>query len=108
MLNLNKLFYGKDISENIFLYILYGSWIIYFISLIGTFSFGIQYLDILREVLKIYVALFLIIQFNPYKNERMMSHFDKQIAFHAGIFLFFASVLGGIVKHYIPATNKFL
>ena len=106
MLNLNKLFYGKGFGENIFLYILYGSWIIYFLSLIGTFSFGIQYLYILREVLKVYVALFLIIQFNPYKKERMMSRFDKQIAFQAGIFLFLTSILGGLVKHYIPFTNK--
>ena len=106
MWNLNKYFYGKGFGENIFLYILYGSWIIYFISLIGTFKFDIQYLDILREILKVYVALFLIIQFNPYKKERMMSKFDKQIVFQAGIFLFFTSILGGIVKTYVPLTNK--
>jgi hypothetical protein len=109
MLNLSglkKFFYGKGLHENMFLYILYISWIIYFISLIGTVKFGVQYLDSFREVLKIYVAIFLITKFNPYQKEKMMTKFDKQIAFHAGIFLFSTTILNGLVEHYLTYTRR--
>ena len=39
-MNLSKYLYGKNIIENIFLYTLYLSWLIYIFSIFGTFKYN--------------------------------------------------------------------
>ena len=107
MINFKKLFYGKEFHEKIFLYIFYGSWIIYFITLIGTIQYGSEYLDFMREGLKIYVALFLIIKFNPFTNKTSFTQFDRRIAFQAGVFLLSTTILNNIIINYTDTIKHF-
>lgn len=98
---LNNFFYGKKWHENVFLYLLYISWFIYGIALIGLTSLAPQHLTILKNILKIYISLFLIIKFNIYnKDNNYMNKFDKRIAFSAGIFLLFTTTLTDLVERY--------
>ena len=96
-----NLIFGKNWHENIFLYVLYATWFIYFASLIGTVSFGISYLDLLREILKIYISLFLIIKFNPFQKIQDFSKFDRRVAFEAGLFLFSTTILNKLMELYL-------
>lgn len=97
------------LTEKLFTYALYGSWILYFISLLTTLTFGDKYLPLLREGLKIYIALFLLIRFNPYLHQHPCNNFDKQIAFQAGIFLITTSIINNIIEYYINmATSKII
>ena len=95
-----NLVFGKNWHENIFLYVLYTTWFIYFVSLIGTASFGLSYLNILREILKIYISLFLIIKFNPFQKTQSFNKFDRRVTFEAGLFLFSTTILNKLMELY--------
>lgn len=105
---INKFFYGKNWYENMFLYLLYFSWILYIIVLLGITTKAPDYLSSLQNVLKIYIALFLIIKFNIYNKDDQMSKFDKRIAFSAGVFLLLTTTITNIVEKYISEIQALL
>lgn len=97
-----NLFYGNKWHENLFLYLLYTSWVVYGVALVGIVTFAPQHLELLKNILKIYISLFLIIKFNIYnKNNNYMGKFDKRIAFSAGVFLLLTTTLTEIIQKYI-------
>ena len=49
-----------------------------------------KYLSFLDYYVKIYVSLFLILRFNPFRHVKFTS-LDKKIAFSAGVFILFAT-----------------
>ena len=103
---LENIFYGEKLHENVFLYLLYLSWFIYGIALVGVSLLAPQYFSILKNILKIYISLFLIIKFNIYnKDNDYMSKFDKRIAFSAGIFLLLTTTLTDFVEKGIHQIN---
>jgi len=59
---------------------------LYFLIAIGVTNRAPQYLDILQYWAKLYIAFFLVIRFNGYRNIRF-TDLDRRIAFQAGIFL---------------------
>tara|TARA_B100000902_G_C26715235_1_gene623882 strand:+ start:154 stop:471 length:318 start_codon:yes stop_codon:yes gene_type:complete len=80
-----------NIFKDFYYYLLYTSYALFFIAFTGAVSFSPRYLIIIQTVLKYSVALFLVIRFNPLikigSDSKQDLKFDKQIAFHAGIFL---------------------
>lgn len=106
---INKLFYGEKWHENLFLYLLYFSWTIYFIALFGFTILAPKKLSLLQNILKIYVALFLIVKFNIYnKGNELLSRFDKKVAFTSGIFLLLTTALTTIVENYIEEIRNYI
>jgi hypothetical protein len=96
---LENIFYGEKWHENLFLYLLYVSWFLYGIALVGVSILAPQYFSILKNMLKIYISIFLIVKFNIYnKNNNYMNKFDKRIAFSAGIFLLLTTTLTDFVE----------
>jgi hypothetical protein len=59
---------------------------LYVIIALGLWSRAPQYLEDLQYYVKIYVALFLIYRFNPFRNVKF-TNLDRKIAFSAGVFL---------------------
>ena len=80
-----------NVFKVFYYYLLYTSYALFFIAFTGAVSFSPRYLTIIQTILKYSVALFLVIRFNPLikigSNSKEDLKFDKQIAFHAGIFL---------------------
>jgi hypothetical protein len=100
--NIKNLFYGKKWHENLFLYLLYFSWLIFGIALFGISALAPQHLSMLKNILKIYISIFLIIKFNIYnKHNDYMNKFDKRIAFTSGVFLLLTTTITDIVEKYI-------
>ena len=93
---MNKLY------ENIFLYGLNFSYILYFLAFLGITSLAPDYISYLRIFLKIYVALLLIFFYNPitYK-EKKFTDFDRKLAFQAGIFLLLSTTLVDGIEEYL-------
>jgi len=93
---MNKLY------QNIFLYGLNVSYVLYFLAFLGLSSLAPQYLSHLRIFLKIYVALLLIYFYNPitYK-EKKFTDFDRRLAFSAGIFLLLSTTLIDGIEEYL-------
>ena len=67
-------------------------------------SFGApQYLNDLQYYMKIYVSLFLIIRFNPFRRTEF-TDLDRRISFLSGVFLFSDVLLKQILTRFVPAT----
>ena len=62
------------------------------------------YLTTLEEILKYYIAAFLIIRFNPFVKKHSTTvkeyNFDKKIAFSAGVFILLTTAITDIVNKY--------
>lgn len=83
-----------------FSFIMYLTWILYFIILLGLSANAPQYLDNLQYYIKIYVSFFLILRFNPFRYHRF-TELDAQIAFSAGMFLLTTTAIDKLLVTYL-------
>lgn len=51
-------------------------------------------LDKIDKYIRIYICLFLIYRFNPFREETHFTSLDRKIAFSAGLFIFTTTFLG--------------
>lgn len=51
-------------------------------------------LDTIDKYIRIYICLFLIYRFNPFREKSQFTSLDRKIAFSAGLFIFTTSFLG--------------
>ena len=80
--------------------IIYLTWFLYFAILLGLSANAPQYLDDLQYYVKMYVSLFLIYRFNPFRFVKF-TPLDAKIAFNAGIFLLFTTAINSVLVTYI-------
>lgn len=92
----------KKIYQNVFLYGLNLSYILYFFVIIGFTSYAPEYLSNLNIFLKTYIGVLLLYFYNPitYKENRF-GDFDRRLVFSAGIFLLFSTTLVSGIQEYI-------
>jgi hypothetical protein len=64
-----------------------------------------QYLDDLQYYVKMYVSLFLIIRFNPFRKVQF-TELDGRIAFSAGVFLLATTAIDTVVKTYLGRAKQ--
>jgi hypothetical protein len=76
------------------------SYALYIIAFTGILSFNPQYLSTLETIIKYYIAIMLLIRFNPYVN-RKITEFDKHLVFEAAMLLFISTTAYAIAKSYI-------
>lgn len=84
----------------------YATIIIYLALEFGLLATAPQYLDDLEFYTKLYVALFLIIRFNPLR-ETTFTKLDSKIAFGAGIFLITTSAFTTILTNKLSKLTGF-
>lgn len=89
-----------EFQFNLFTVITIITYILYILIALGISASAPKYLDDLVYYTKIYVSLFLIIRFNPLRSV-VFTPLDAKIAFNAGMFLLFATVVNGIISNYI-------
>lgn len=87
------------LQENTFQYVSYFSYILYFLVLFGISYSAPKYLYLLNIYMPIYVSLFLLIRFNPWKRFSF-TDYDRKIAFQAGIFLLLTTSLNTLLDKY--------
>jgi len=89
------------LQEHIFDFTFLIIYFLYFIIALGLSVTAPTYLSILDYYVKIYVSLFLIWRFNPFRNTKFTS-LDKKIVFTAGFFVLFATTsISQILMKYI-------
>ena len=76
------------------------TWSLYIIIVLGLSANAPNYLDDLQYYVKIYVSLFLILRFNPFRHVKF-TYLDAKIAFNAGIFLIMTTFIGSFIQKYI-------
>jgi len=85
---------NTTLDKKLFVYGIYLSYIIFFISIIGIYPLDHTYYGILKDAIKYYVSFFLIIKFYPYNKTKLkLDKIDASIVFHSGIFLLVSTSL---------------
>ena len=95
--------------KKVFLYALYVSYVLYFIVLIGIGGYAPQYLNYVRDFLKYYIGILLVILYNPltYK-ERKFEEFDRKLVFSAGLFILLSTTVLIGVEQYIRSKTQYI
>jgi hypothetical protein len=96
-------FHIKDVhhlQEKIFQLIIYITWLLYILIALGLSANAPQYLDDLQYYVKIYISLFLIYRFNPFRQVKF-THLDAKIAFSAGLFLLTTTAINNLLQTYV-------
>lgn len=95
-------------QNNLFTFVVVFSWILYFSILTGISTNAPKYLNIYDYYIKIYVSLFLLWRFNPFKTKIVFNELDRKIAFTAGVFLFTTTSLNQFLLNYLDKTKYVL
>jgi hypothetical protein len=100
-----NLYKVQDFWFNVFIIITY---LLYILFAVGIFKSAPQYLEKLDYYVKIYISLFLLWRFNPFRKI-IFTNLDRKIAFSAGIFLFTTSAVNQILTTYLmDAKNNII
>ena len=105
---INKIQFNKNqlnnIQERIFDIFIYLSYILIFISALGLWKNAPTFLFDLDYYVRIYICLFLIWRFNPFRSHYEFTNLDRKIAFSAGLFILTTTAL----NKYLTDTTDIL
>jgi hypothetical protein len=83
----------NDFQEWFFNLFIIISYSLIFISFVGFSSLAPKYLETLDYYVRIYICLFLIWRFNPFRKISHFTELDRKIAFSAGLFILTTTAL---------------
>ena len=90
-------------QERIFDIAIYISYALIVLSYLGLSKYNPIFLNDLNNYMRIYICLFLLWRFNPFRHLEKFTNLDRKIAFTAGFFILTTTVL----NNYLTAfTNK--
>jgi hypothetical protein len=99
-----KLYNIQYLSFTIFIYLTYFVYITYAIGISKTIP---TFLIDLNNYVRIYICLFLIWRFNPFKSKYEFTDLDRRIAFSAGLFILTTTVVNiYVVNTYLEKIKK--
>tara|TARA_Y100000389_G_scaffold166316_1_gene171018 strand:- start:13026 stop:13331 length:306 start_codon:yes stop_codon:yes gene_type:complete len=81
------------------------SYILYFFAFTGIVIINASYLENLTTITSFYVAIILIIRFNPFTSYNKFTNFDKQLVWASGLFLFISSSITAAAESYIKSLK---
>lgn len=97
----------NDFQLKIFNIIVIATWSLYILIALGLSVKAPEYLDTLQYYVKIYVSLFLMYRFNPFRHIKF-TNLDAKIAFTAGALLFTTTYINAIIQNYLQEISYFL
>jgi hypothetical protein len=80
-------------QERLFDLIIYVSYLLIIISSLGISESAPKYLSDLDYYVRVYICLFLIWRFNPFRSRYEFTDLDRKIAFSAGVFILTTTTL---------------
>ena len=107
--DLSKLVTGvtdQSWHRTVFVYGLYASYAVLALAAMGAAFVKPDYISTIESALQIYVALFLILRFNPLTRDKVkFDAFDARVSFSAGVFLFISTALFGVLSRVLKRLN---
>ena len=89
-MNIKSVYY---IYQNyLFIASIYLSWFFIIAAYLG-FSFNATYISLFNYYFKVYICLFLIWRFNPFRKSVNFTDLDRKIAYNAGILILTNTIL---------------
>lgn len=93
----------NEYQERLFDTFIYISYILIILSFFKIAEFAPKYLIDLDYYARIYICLFLIWRFNPFRTNVEFTSLDRKITFNAGLFILTTTVLN---TYLLDVTNK--
>jgi hypothetical protein len=93
----------NSIQERFFNIFIILSYVLIFISFFGLSDSAPKYLESVDYYVRIYICLFLIWRFNPFRKVYKFTDLDRKIAFSAGLFILTTTALN---QYLIDVKNK--
>ena len=90
-----------------FTLIIYVTWILYIVIALNLSVSAPEYLNYLQSFMKIYISLFLIYRFNPFRRVKF-TELDSKIAFSSGLFLLGTTTIDNILTNYISSIKQYI
>lgn len=94
-----------EFQERMFLFIIVLSWVLYIAIALGLWNKAPLYLNDLQYYTKIYVSLFLLLRFNPFRSVEF-TDLDRSIAFSSGIFLLGTTFINSFLEKYLSKVKS--
>jgi cytochrome c biogenesis protein CcdA len=95
-------------QENLFNIVIYLSYTLLILSSLGFSQSAPKYYEILDYYLKIYICLFLIWRFHPFRSYYEFTDLDRKIAFSSGLFILTTTILNQYLISIKDKTKKFI
>lgn len=77
---------GLAFHQTLYKLALWTTYVLFALTVLGIWKGGKEWLETIETMLNIYIAFFLIYNFNPFRKYKM-DDFSREIAFSAGILL---------------------
>ena len=94
-----------EFQNKVFDIVIYITYILYILIALGLSANAPEYLDTLQHYIKIYISLFLMYRFIPFRRVKF-TELDAKIAFNAGWFLFVTTVVNSVLQNYINSITE--
>lgn len=94
-------------QDRMFDIIVYITWVLYVVIALGLSANAPQYLDDLQYYIKLYVSIFLIYRFNPFRRVKFTG-LDAKIAFSAGVFLLATTAINSVLQNYLSELKQYI
>lgn len=98
----------NSFQERLFDIFIYVSYFLIIVSSLGLSETAPKYLNSLDYYVRIYICLFLIWRFNPFRTSYEFTNLDRKIAFSAGLFILTTSALKTYFDDIKNKTKTFL
>jgi hypothetical protein len=93
-------------QENFFNIITIITYLLYFLIIFGLSAKAPEYLTNLNSYLTIYISIFLLYRFNPFRRVEF-TNLDKNIVFTAGFFLFTTTIINALLITYLENIKSY-
>ena len=93
-------------QERIFDLIIYATYILIIISALGISESAPKYLTDLDYYVRVYICLFLMWRFNPFRTHYEFTDLDRKIAFSAGAFILTTTALNQYLVDFKDKIKK--
>jgi uncharacterized membrane protein (DUF485 family) len=93
-------------QEKIFDVIIIIIYLLIIVSFLGLFTNAPAYLNDVNFYLRVYVCIFLIWRFNPFRNIDVFTNLDRKIAFNAGVFILTTTILNTYIDEIKQKINN--
>jgi len=84
--------------------ILFITYIFYISIALGVYFISPQYINLLHNIVKLYICFFLIYRFNPWRSINC-TYLDRRVAFTAGFFLLSTTIFENILHYFLSETE---
>ena len=91
----------------VFTLIINVTWLLYIVIALNLSVSAPEYLNSIQSIMKIYISLFLIYRFNPFRSVTFTT-LDSKIAFSSGLFLLGSTAINNILQNYILNIKQYI